>query len=365
MKIVYIVGNTNLYGSELHLYDLIKKIHIKNQIKLIAFSDGPLIELIKKNFDDVEIFIIRVNWLNGIFKLPKIKREIKKFSPDIVHSHQPLAIFWGSISSKISKKKHIATIHSLPYGNALEYNGVKRKIVYIFQCLIQFIAEFLSTRSIFITYYNKNKFSFIRSKAVVIYNWVSDRFTDIKKINRKHEDVVKFLSACSINKGKGLMELLSVFNDLKSKLNYKLTIVGDGNKNLINDMKQFIIANDLQSNILMVGYSADLSLYYNDADFFVLLTQGEAFGLVFVEAMKFGLPIVCTNLPQLKEIIPEENIFIDVNIGLDDKDVKLFLDNQYVENTRLINIQKANSAFNINNQVSKVVKLYQEVITTK
>jgi glycosyltransferase involved in cell wall biosynthesis len=365
MKIVYIIANTNLYGSELHLYDLIKKNHISNQIKLIAFSNGPLIELIKNDFNTVEIVIVDVTWSKGIFKLFQIRNEIIKFSPHIVHSHQPLAIFWGSLSSRISKTKHISTVHSLPYGNALEYVGLKSKIVYAFQCFIQFIAEYLSDRSIFITHYNARNFSFIKSKAVVIYNWVSDRFIPKSKLKHsKTDDCIKFLSACSINKGKGLMELLLIFNEIKNKINFTWTIAGVGDENLMNEMREFIINNELENNVVMAGYQTDLSSFYQDADFFALLTKGEAFGLVFVEAMKFSLPIICTNLPQLKEIIPEGNLFVDINTGFEDTVIQKILDDSYKQKIGLLNCQTAQALFNIDSQISKVNDLYRQVTMT-
>ena len=362
MKIVYIVGNTDLYGSELHLFDLIKQLNSTNKIKLIAFSNGPLIDLIKKNYSNVEISIIKVTWLNGIFKIFEIRKEITNFDADLVHSHQPIAIFWGSICSKISFNKHISTLHSLPNGNAIEYNGVKRKIVYIFHCLVQFIAEGLSSKNIFITYYSKEKHSYFKNKALVVYNWVSDRFKTFEKIENENDDRIKFLTASSLNKGKGMMELLTRFNEIKTKINYKLTIAGAGDENFMNEMRKFIIDNALQNYVNMVGYQADLSSYYMNADYFVLLTRGETFGLVFAEAMKFGLPVICTNLPQLKEIIPDGNIFVGLKERFDDKNLEKILDNDYKKNMGLINAQRANTAFNLENQISKIITIYQEVI---
>lgn len=42
---------------------------------------------------------------------------------------------------------------------------------------------------------------------------------------------------------------------------------------------------------------------YSQADLFVLPTYAEALGLVFMEAMAVGLPVIATNLPQIAEVV--------------------------------------------------------------
>jgi glycosyltransferase involved in cell wall biosynthesis len=364
MKIVYIIGEAKLYGSELHLFDLIKKLAGQNQIKLIAFSDGPLLDLIRQNSINIEIVIVKFSWMNGLFNLFKLKREIKRFAPNIVHSHQPIAILFGSLAAKLSNVKHIATIHSLPNVSSLEHTGLKRRLVYTFHCSVQFIAEALSDKSIFITFYNKQKYSFCKRKAIVIYNWVSDRFNTFEKNENEVGDFIRFISVSSINKGKGIIELLNIFKDLKDKLNYKLVIAGEGKEDITNEIKAFIIENNLQKNIEMAGYQTNLVPFYNNADQFILLAKDEAFGLVFIEAMQFGLPIICTDLPQLREIIPEGNIFINLDTGFDNDSINRISDVNYRNKIGLVNKNKAKTSFNMGDQIAKVEKLYREVIMT-
>ena len=62
----------------------------------------------------------------------------------------------------------------------------------------------------------------------------------------------------------------------------------------------------LSSNIFLetkyVAYR-QIPLYYRSADIFVHTSRVEAFGLVFVEAMACGLPIIATNTDACREII--------------------------------------------------------------
>ncbi len=129
MKILYIIDQTNLFGSELHVFDLIKKLGPLNQITLIAFNNGPLINMIKELNLNITVIVIDLSWFPNAFKLLKLINQVKNISPNIIHSHQPKAILYGSIIAKFVGKKHISTIHSIPYVSASIYEGINIKAV--------------------------------------------------------------------------------------------------------------------------------------------------------------------------------------------------------------------------------------------
>ena len=363
MKILYIIDQTNLFGSELHVYDLVRKLGPHNQIKIIAFNDGPLIKAINDLNLNIEISIVKLTWVSGFLKSKDIQSIIKKFSPEIIHSHQPKAIFYGSMLSKLARKKHIATIHSIPNGFAQIHHGFKRVAVLIFHTIIQFVAEALSTKSIFITHYSEKKMGFFKNKSIVIYNWVSDRLTQNSEgpivTNKDLErNKISFLSVGSIDENKGFKELLIIFNKLKGVFKFKLLIAGTGNIKIEEYLKSYVASNSMQPEVEFLGYQTNLEAFYSNADYFILLPKEEAFGLVFIEAMQFGLPIICSDLPQLREIIPAENIFVKNGHTLEQKDINKICDIKYRENVGHINKSIAQKLFNIDVQIKLVSDLY-------
>lgn len=52
--------------------------------------------------------------------------------------------------------------------------------------------------------------------------------------------------------------------------------------------------------------SEDLGKFYSEADIFVFPSLYEPFGIVFAEAMSFGLPIVATNVGGIPELVEDE-----------------------------------------------------------
>ncbi len=84
--------------------------------------------------------------------------------------------------------------------------------------------------------------------------------------------------------------------------------------NTIKRINYLIDKFDIKSNIRFLGYRNDIKDIMTVADLFVHSTLTEAFGLVLVEAMRAGLPIVTTNVEAIPEIVPEpDNFLVDID----------------------------------------------------
>jgi glycosyltransferase involved in cell wall biosynthesis len=74
-----------------------------------------------------------------------------------------------------------------------------------------------------------------------------------------------------------------------------LIVVGDGPE--VGAVKHRAAELGVENRLRMLGYVSDEVKYsaYAISDLFVSTAQHEGFGLVFLEAMSFGLPVVCYN----------------------------------------------------------------------
>ncbi|WP_297766479.1 glycosyltransferase [uncultured Muriicola sp.] len=95
---------------------------------------------------------------------------------------------------------------------------------------------------------------------------------------------------------KGFEYLIEAAKDFDEDI---VTIVGGVGK-LERELKQRINNNNLQDKVVLLGKIPfnELGAYYRACDLFCLpsITKNEAFGLVQIEAMAFGKPIVSTNI---------------------------------------------------------------------
>lgn len=84
-----------------------------------------------------------------------------------------------------------------------------------------------------------------------------------------------------------------------------LNLVGEGEYAYVNKIKKEIIKNNLQKNIIFYGKVTDdkLNKLYESNSIFVFTSLVEGFGLVLLEAMSKGLPVISYNVNGVKDVI--------------------------------------------------------------
>lgn len=109
-----------------------------------------------------------------------------------------------------------------------------------------------------------------------------------------------------------LIEAFRIFAEHDNE--WTLDIVGEGVEEPI--YQQLIKEYHLQERIHIHPFTNHIQQYYHEAQVYVLSSRWEGFGLVLVEAMAHGLPIVSSNLPTSKEIMGDFGLYFingDVN----------------------------------------------------
>ena len=121
---------------------------------------------------------------------------------------------------------------------------------------------------------------------------------------------INILFVGRLERRKGLAFLLNACADIKRKFtNFRLIVVGPGKilrlryNKLVEDMH-------LTDNVVFTGYvsGAELPSYYHSADIFCApATGGESFGIVLLEAMACGKPVVATNIQGYASVLADGN----------------------------------------------------------
>lgn len=129
------------------------------------------------------------------------------------------------------------------------------------------------------------------------------------KLAKKNELIV--LVVCRLEPRKDLMVLIKAAEKIKLIDNkIKFVLCGDGISR--ESIEREIKRRKLTDTIKMVGFVyEELPNYYSTADIFALTTKEEWFGIVFIEAMAAGLPIVTTNVNACPEVVGNAGLFFD------------------------------------------------------
>ncbi|MFU1858178.1 glycosyltransferase family 4 protein [Sphingobacterium sp. NGMCC 1.201703] len=301
-RIAFLIDKPNLYGSELHVLKLIEMLKGEYEIHLIAFDEGPLLERIPK---DIAVRVIKIGWFPTV-GVNQLFSYINERNFDFIHGHQPKAILWAAILGRLLGLKSIITIHSLPENNRDSYTNLfKRQLVCMFHKMVLFLAEFLSHKIIYLTSFTLKR-SFFKKKAFCIPNWVE---VDRKQAKGNIDKPPKFICVGSISFQKGTDRMLEAFGLIKEHP-WSLEIVGDGEEKYITLLKQRAFALGISDKVTFMGYRSDIDQLMARSDYFVLLSRGETFGMVYLEAMNAGLPIIAWDIPAVREIVPKENLIM-------------------------------------------------------
>lgn len=121
--------------------------------------------------------------------------------------------------------------------------------------------------------------------------------------------VVRLLSVGSIIPRKGFHDLLAALAPL-ADLPWSLSIAGDTTRNarafeqLVGDIARFGFTGRVQ--VLGAVSDSELDILYSQADAFVLASLFEGYGMVYAEAMAYGLPIIATRGGAIPDTVPSE-----------------------------------------------------------
>jgi L-malate glycosyltransferase len=142
----------------------------------------------------------------------------------------------------------------------------------------------------------------------IIYNVVDSNVFNVKSV--KKSDKIKFLHVSSLDEQpKNTIGILKVFERLyKIYPNIELHVVG-GQLNKISESQTF--AENLKSKhaIFYHGMQFGPSIvdFYHQSDYLVMFSNYETQGIVAIEALFCGLPVLATDLPSLNEYLHSKN----------------------------------------------------------
>jgi glycosyltransferase involved in cell wall biosynthesis len=124
----------------------------------------------------------------------------------------------------------------------------------------------------------------------------------------KSQYVILFVGA--LVKTKNVDKLIRVFNYVQKRIDASLVIVGEGpeKSNLMKIVKEL----NLTNKVFFEGFvkDEDLPYYYSSCDIFASCSIIEGFGLIFLEAMASGKPVVAFNIASIPEVVGNGGIII-------------------------------------------------------
>ena len=234
----------------------------------------------------------------------KVKEVLEREKFDIIHLHEPLAPTLCTTILRLSNSVNIGTFHatesrpSYRWTKPLMINGFYKKW---FQKLDGKIAVSKPAMD----FINK----FFPSSYNIIPNGIDpDHFSpDVQPLKEYQDGKINILFVGRMEKRKGLEYLIKAYRLIKPDCpECRLIIVGPGTKKREKFEKE-IQESGLQDVVFTGNVSYDeLAQYYKTADIFCAPATGhESFGIVLLEAMSTGKPVVASNISGYASVISD------------------------------------------------------------
>lgn len=232
-----------------------------------------------------------------------LAKELQEGQYDVIIGvHAPLAARLATLRSYLPNTKLIGWIHNsfeALFSETSLYIGADRKRHYVYQ--LQKLDDVIVLCNHDAETYQNYDSNF---HPIVIYNPLT-----LTPGKRSGGNTHRFLAVGRFShQHKGfdlLIEAFHIFTQLHS--DWILDIVGEGVEEKL--YKELIQKYHLEDRVYIHPFTNNIQVYYSKAQVYVLSSRWEGFGLVLVEAMAHGLPVVSSDLPTSKEIMGEFGLY--------------------------------------------------------
>lgn len=369
IKILFIIPALGNGGAERTAQLLLNNINRKKfKVYLVVFKDFD-----KNSYlilEDIPVIVIKKRNRWDFFKLVlKISSLLKEIKPDIVVGFIDYANIISVLARKISgwNGKIVLTEHSNPQITLPHKKFQKLKKWFI--KIIYSSSDFTVTVSKGMKKSMENYLGLNGDKIKVIYNSID--INSIKKMTKeipshswfKEKKFPILISIGRLTKQKAYIDLLRAFTTVKKNILCKLIIIGVGEdlENLRNLSKRLEISEDVD----FIGFQKNPFAFISYSDVFILSSHWETFGIVLIEAMACGIPVISTRCPYGPEeiIIDRVNgLLVPVgNIKIMSEAISRLLDDRELRDYLAEGGMKRAKDFGVEKMVKEYEKCFSEV----
>ena len=265
----------------------------------VQVRQKPEYDVIQVYYPQSKIFYPLTAYYYHKYVLPKLKEVLDSFDPDIIHVHDcrhlPELLCMQDLLSKHHAKK-ILTVHNIQtlperterfwlksiYQNTLpKAYRVWDKVLFVSKQQLERMREIIPS----------HKSLYIGNAIIPTPECKDESLKHIKdKIESKNFNI---LSVGNLVNTKGFDILIQAFAQLQRQhKNMSLTIIGSGKqqKKLINQI--IGLGLEEQINLIPAQPNEIVRNVYECFDLFALPSYSETFGIVYLEAMEAGLPVI-------------------------------------------------------------------------
>lgn len=314
MKVLYIINNLTKGGAERFVLDLISSLSLYPEIdyRLVVLDDTNHYQeynLATSKMINIEYqpFSYRRKNVNPLFK-----KVLDNFKPDIIHTN----LFLSEFVTAYDLRKDITYVcHG--HDNMHQFNPLKIKELFKKEKVInrldyfylkrkkyaKFPTYFIANSQHTYQFYKKNLPSFQKDNLRLIqYGFNYEKYYQVK--TRETGNKIRLLNIGSFQPKKNQPFILDIAESLRKKgADFEINLIGHGSEYI--NVEHKIREKQLGEYVFLRGLQSNVEDWYRKSDIYLHTAYYEPFGLVFLEAMAAGLPVVCLDGKGNRDIIED------------------------------------------------------------
>ncbi|MPQ33288.1 glycosyltransferase [Clostridium estertheticum] len=343
--VLHILASNKYSGAENVATTIISNMNRTDDYKGVYVSPRGSIEKTLKNMN--------VKY-EGIEKLTcrEIRRVVKKLNPDIIHAHdfRTSIICWLSgiklpIISHIHNNppwiKKINPLSFMYWISSYRYS----KIILVSDAIIK---EYIFAKS-------------IKNKIYIIGN--PNNLDRIKVLSNKKdiEERYDVIFIGRLTKQKNPLRFIDIISESSKEFPLiKVAMIGDGE--LKEECEDHIKERKLTKNIKLFGFLDNPYAILKHSKVMIMTSDWEGYGLVAIEAMSLGIPVLATPVGGLVDIVDNEwGRICNSNSEFVEELKNLILDEWYLKSKSQASLKKVVDFDNLNRYMSNLESIYLKI----
>ncbi|MDT8716129.1 glycosyltransferase family 4 protein [Clostridium sp. 19966] len=317
----------------------------------------------------------KVIQLRNFYILSKINNILDEIKPDVVHTNN--LIYLSTIIWKSAFDRNIKVVHTLR-----DYWGICRKNTLLkkdgaicdqcelfcklhsanYKLLTKYVHTVTAASNFTLDLHVNRYYMFQDSKKRVVYNAIDFNNEEHLKIldekANRESGLVEFLFMGSLDYHKGIKFAVEAFKEVKNP-NIRLNICGDG------PLKQYVEESaykDKRIKYLGKVFDEEKEKILNRSDVMIVPSIWyEPFGRVVIEAYKYAMPVIGTNIGGIPELLTD-NTSIKIQINNSKQlinAIEKFSSRNYIR-ASIKGISNNLSKYDLENQIIKFESIYAD-----
>jgi len=361
IKIAYIVGGLPFGGVENWLYDVAVRMK-ESKVYTCTIFNVSGVGLKIPEFYSAGLKVVNIG--NGKSSASShrmdtaffLRKELIKYSPDIIHTMHNSGDYFGRISSIGLKIPVLAHIH-----NTKKENRVIRRFFNKF--LSYFTTSYISV-SHAVEQIVDSDHNYFKKNKYVLHNGIDTSRLDVKAhdlrsmYNLGGKIIIGIGRYVEQKNFESLIRAIKILID--SGKDVSLVLVGEGSKRELYE--SMIEEMELKSKVILTGYRKDVGSFLRGSDIFAMPSLFEGFGNVHLEAMYCGIPAIVSDVVPSLEVCSEASLVCDFSPESIASQISFLIDNPDLHSKLIDAGRRIVDQYTIERCMDRLFSIYRNVL---